>query len=368
VRCSATCTTGPAAEYVSLLKDRAPELLSKRKPTTYPATLTAVVTLTYDRLRASDSDAADLAAICAFLAPEPIPVDWFTTTDRLPASLSTRMADPLTRQDLLTTLARTSLAHLGDDGLTMHRLTQAVLRTCLPAPDDIRELAEVVVTTSRPDHRATPDTWPAWARLLPHLLALNPEHTSNPHLRNAAARATMYLIESGNAGDALEMAVRLHQHWHDPLGPDHLHTLWIASLLAYAHRTLGHYEQARRLDEDALARRRRLHGSDHPDTLTSANSLAIDLRELGDDHRARALNEDTLARRRRTLGDGHPDTLATANGLAINLRALGDYHAARALDEDILARRRRVLGEDHPDTLRSTENLAADLRALGESS
>ena len=50
----------------------------------------------------------------------------------------------------------------------------------------------------------------------------------------------------------------------------------------------------------------------------------------GDDGRAQVqLEEDTLARRRRVLGEDHPDTLATANGLAISLRVVGERQAAR---------------------------------------
>jgi hypothetical protein len=45
---------------------------------------------------------------------------------------------------------------------------------------------------------------------------------------------------------------------------------------------LGEYQQARALDEDTLARRRRVLGDDHPDTVTSASNLAADLRVLGE--------------------------------------------------------------------------------------
>jgi hypothetical protein len=48
------------------------------------------------------------------------------------------------------------------------------------------------------------------------------------------------------------------------------------------------------------------------------------LATLGDHTNARQLNEDTLARRRRILGDNHPDTLATANNLALVIAALRD--------------------------------------------
>jgi len=38
----------------------------------------------------------------------------------------------------------------------------------------------------------------------------------------------------------------------------------------------------------------------------------------------RELDEDTLARRRRVLGEDHPDTLLSANNLAADLRALSE--------------------------------------------
>ncbi len=83
-----------------------------------------------------------------------------------------------------------------------------------------------------------------------------------------------------------------------------------------------------------------------------------------DDGKAQVqLDEETLARRRRVLGEDHPDTLAAANGLAISLRAAGEYQAAKELGEDTLARRRRrVLGEDHLDT-RASAAFAIFLRA-----
>jgi Tetratricopeptide repeat len=65
-------------------------------------------------------------------------------------------------------------------------------------------------------------------------------------------------------------------------------------------------------------------GDDHPDTLASATNLANNLRELGEYQAARELDEDTLARRRRVLGDDHPSTLNSATNLAEDLRNLGE--------------------------------------------
>ena len=85
------------------------------------------------------------------------------------------------------------------------------------------------------------------------------------------------------------------------------------------HR-LGEYQQARTLDEDTLARYRRVLGEDHPYTLNSADNLAHDLYRLGEYEQARTLGEDTLARSRRVMGEDHPHTRQPADNLALFLR------------------------------------------------
>ena len=115
--------------------------------------------------------------------------------------------------------------------------------------------------------------------------------------------------------------------------------------------TAARHQAARELDEDTLARRRRVLGEDHPDTLASATNLVMLLGRVGEDQEARELAEDILARRRRVLGEDHPDTLAAAFQLVCALSELGEHHAARELNDDIIARRRRVLGDDHPETI-----------------
>jgi hypothetical protein len=359
----------PAADYMTLLTDHPTDLLSEGKPTSYGTTLTAVTTLSYDQLRSTNKAAADLAAICASLAPEPIPIDWLVTAaDSLPEGLATRLANPLSRSRLLASLTQTSLARLNDDGLIMHRLTQAILRASLPDPESsvIRAAAEAIVTANAPTDVESPATWPVWARVLPHLIAVHPALSDHPGVRTVATDTAWYLTVSGNAKDALDLASHMHEQWRDRLGPDDDQTLRIANMRAMAFWSLGHHDQARQIDEDVLARRRRRYGDDDERTLSSANNLAADLSRLGEHQAARALNEDTLTRNRRLLGPDHPDTLSSASNLARDLYELGEYDAARALDEDTLTRRQELFGDDHPDTLASASNLAADLTELGE--
>ena len=401
----------PADEYLGLLLTQAGELLAEGAPGSYPRSLAAATHMIADRLDRDDPAAAQIAGLCAFLAPEPIPEDLFTgAPSELPGDLAARVADPLSWRRILAHLTRQSLTRIDRRGLLMHRLTQAILRDRLTPAEATaaRERIEAILVANDPGDQGNPITWPRWAQLMPHLLATDLAATSNPGLRWMACSACGYLIFRGDTRTGHDLARDLRKQWCIRLGDDHKHTRAATSYLAWALRTMGHYVEARDLDQNNLDSARRLLGADHPETLVYASDLASDLRALGDVQAARDLDEDTLdrARRllgaddrntlvyasdlasdlraleevqaardleqdtldrsRRVLGEDHPDTLTSANNLAIDLSRLGEVRAARDLDEDTLARRRRVLGDDHPDTLGSANNFAVDLRGLGE--
>ncbi len=362
--------TGMSAdEYLEMLSTRAATILSQGHPPSYPLSLAAVTRLAADRLAAEYPAAAELLASCAFLAPEPVPAALLAAAAGFSSgSPPAQPVDTVAFRKLLSAIRSSALARIEYDSLQMHRLTQAILRDQLTAEQAMatRTRAEAILAAGRPGDLTDPGTWPAWAGILPHLLDADLAATDNAALRDLACDAARYLLKRGDNRSSHNLASQLHLRWRDLLGPDDGHALSAARILAGAIRQMGGYHDARLLDEDTLARRRRAFGEDHPDTLRSANNLANDLRALGESAAARDLDQDTLDRRRRTLGDDHVDTLQSANGLGNDLRALGEYEAARDLAEVTLERRRRTLGDDHPDTLWSASYLAADLRALGE--
>jgi hypothetical protein len=104
----------------------------------------------------------------------------------------------------------------------MHRLTQAIVRSHLsPANGSAsRQAAEAIVAASPPGDGRTPSTWPGWARLLPHLIFLNPDQTANPGLRQLAIGATCYLYRRGYWQSSRDLASSLHQKWEEQLGAD----------------------------------------------------------------------------------------------------------------------------------------------------
>jgi Tetratricopeptide repeat len=327
-----------------------------------------VTQLAFDRLAAEDRAAGRAMAVCAFLAPEPVPPEWFTVAAAgFAGPLGETASDPLAWGRALARISGQALARIDGQGLLVHRLTQAVIRGHLPAAAaaSARADAAALLAACHPGDREQPSTWPEWARLMPHLLALDLA-ASTPVLSALAVDAAWYLIRRGDPSGARDLATRLHRHLTSRVGPDDPLSLNAAATLAGGMRHTGRHAQARELDEDTLTRRLRVLGEDDPDTLASASCLAADLSALGEHEAARKLNEHTLARRLQVLGEDHPDTLASAGSLAYELFALGQPYAARELDEDTMTRRRRVLGEDNPWTLTSASYLAADLQELGE--
>jgi TIR domain/Tetratricopeptide repeat/NB-ARC domain len=380
----------PARDYLRELGEHANLVYQQGAPADYPRSLAAAVGLAIDKVTGVDAAAAQLLAVCAFLAPEPVPLVWFSAAaaseqaSALPEPLRATAGSPLALRNAVGRLGRYGLARPTDTGPLLHRATAALTRhhddsgageDGRPTEADYRAAAIALLVSANPGDGRDPATWPIWATLTPHLQALDPATATRPddlegRLRNLAIRLAHYLDRRGDAPTARQLCERLYEQWRQAeppaTGPDGHDTLWAATFLAHTLQRLGDPTAARELDEDILARRRQALGEDHPDTLTSANDLGNDLRGLGEVAAARELDEDTLARRRRVLGEDHPETLTSAFNLAIDLYRLGEVAAARDLAGDILARRRRVLGEDHPDTLSSATNLAIYLSVLGE--
>jgi tetratricopeptide (TPR) repeat protein len=357
------------AEYLGLLRTRTREILDQGRPVSYPRSLAAATGLAADQVARDDPPAAELAGLCAFLAPEPVPADLFTgAADELSAELAARAAEPIAWRQTLTQLSRHALARLDHRGVQMHRLIQAIIRGRLTPEQAVttRERTEAILAANNPRDPGNPATWPRWAQLMPHVLAADLAATTNPSLRWLACNASWYLLARGDIRSSHDLTASLYPRWLQRLGDDEETVLEIAHQLAWALQLLGRQDEALDLPRKIVAHARRVLGEDNNSTLRYATQLAADLLELGQVQAARDLAQDTFDRCRRVLGADHPDTLAAASKLAVALRGLGEVRAAGDLDQDTLDRRRRVLGADHPSTLASANNLARNLRKMGE--
>ena len=304
-----------AEEYLGLLRTRAREILDQGHPVSYPMSLAAATGLAADKLARDDPAAAELAGLCAFLAPEPVPVDLFTgAAAALSAELAARAADPIAWRQTLTQVSGHALARLDHRGLQMHRLIQAILRDRLtPAQAAAtRERVEAILAASNPRDPSNPATWPRWAQLMPHLLVADLATSTDPGPRWLAINACGYLLARGDARSSHDLAANVHSQWRKRLGDDEETVMAMAHQLAWTLQNLARYTEARDLEQEVVVRARRVLGEDSRNTLIYANSLAISLHGLGDVQAARDLDQDTFDRRRRILGEDHPDTRRSA--------------------------------------------------------
>jgi hypothetical protein len=319
---------------------KAPDVPTGARPGSHQATPAAVIEAARNTLATEDDAAVQLLDLCAWLAPEPIPLALFTAAaggglDDPVAALATA---PLAFRHSLDRIARYGLARLAADNIQVHPLAQRVLRERASEPERQylrRRAMALVVAAVSSDNDASPNA----DSTLPHVLALDPASTDSPALRTVACDALFELLRRGRFDTVRDLASRWLDAWRAALGAADLHARRAAEALATAYQQLGQYEAARSVDGAALAAAREAVGDEHPDALQAAARLAEDLRMLGDWETARALTQDILARHRRVLGDEHPDTLRTVADLAYDLRRTGQYEVARQLDEDTLARR-----------------------------
>ncbi len=360
--------------YAALLQTRLVDLMEQGKPEDYPRPVVSTWQLSFERVEDEQPAAAGLLRLCAFLAPDEIPVSLFQTgAGRLSDELRQVLADDVALDRTIVALRQYSLLERQGDRLWMHRLVQAVVRESLAVPQRESWHAAAIrllraAYPDEPEHH--PERWPLCERLLPHVL-VGAKLTGDPVPEPLALgwlldRAGCYLCARGELGLAAELLERAlvlrerHGEGDDCEVAQSLNNLGVLLM------SRGQLAAARSRLERALTIRERLLGPEHPDTASSLNSLAFLLREQGDAAAARPLQERAVAVWERTLGLDSPSTANALNNLAALMLDQGDLQAARSLFERALSVRERALGPVHPDTAQSLNNLGLLLRRLGK--
>lgn len=122
-------TEMPGAEYLDLLCTRAADLYALGRVGSRDDTVATLWTISLERVEDLNPAAFQLLEICAYLAPEPVPLDLFTAhTDLLPAPLSSAASDRIAFNNAIGVLVDYSLAKRSAAGIQMHRLVQAACR------------------------------------------------------------------------------------------------------------------------------------------------------------------------------------------------------------------------------------------------
>ncbi|MFC0527886.1 FxSxx-COOH system tetratricopeptide repeat protein [Phytohabitans kaempferiae] len=385
-------TAMPVAHYLELLETQPLKMLEEELPPDYRSSSAQPWLVSLDSLRQRSPAAAKLLEICAFFAPEPIPVS-LVYSDRFIEALLPY--DPSLRERMLvgramreisryalarvdsgrpgpTSSVRRRIADRGDDGggqsIQLHRLMQTIIRATLTPEQRAENQHQVheILAAANPGDADNAEHWPVYADLWPHLIRSGVLDSDSPHVRQLVLDMGRYLWKISDYPTAQAFAERAITQWDRTHGPDDQPTLMMRYNLACALRLQADYTAAYAIDDDVYGRLTRTAGDDHPYTLMAGGGLAADLRALGQLARARDLDEQIESRWREAFGEEHPRTLTAGHNLAISLRLAGDLRSALILQERTLQRRRAVHGELHPWTLYSAGNYGRDLRDTGD--
>jgi serine/threonine-protein kinase len=161
----------------------------------------------------------------------------------------------------------------------------------------------------------------------------------------------------------LEEALKIRRQ---TLGDEHTDVATSLDHLAEVARQKGGYPSSESLFREALAMRRKLLGPEHEDVAESLNNLGSLLVDRGNLIEAEGLLWEALAMRLKLLGEEHADVAVSLNSLGRLMSEMGKFREAKSLCRQALTMQRILYGADHPHVARSLNNLAAILQMQGD--
>ena len=359
-------------QYLSWYRRRHGALLAKSQTVMGDAGRTVATTwsMSIDKVRAKSPAAAELLAYCALLAPEAIPWELFERGGtKLGGALGAVLAygdDGLALVEVVAALRAFSLVERdGDAGtLTVHRLVQEVVAASLAKDERTRRRLALFAALDAmlPDFEFP--GWPAWERLLRHVLHLLATTDEGDDALDAAAARVIgevgnYCRERGRYDDAerlIRRSLRVEERVLDPSQSALADTLNNLAVLAAARRN---FAEAEALYRRALGIYEAQPRPDEADIALTLNNLAGLLQKRGKLDDAEPLYQRALELFKRVLGPDHPYVAGTMQNLAIQLKTRGKFDEAEHLYRDALAIKERALAPDDPDIALTLHNLAS---------
>jgi tetratricopeptide (TPR) repeat protein len=373
VQASAMLAQGgmPVEEYLRLIEEEIAKILSEGTPPEYPAPMTAVWKLSMGRVAKQQPKAQELLRCCAFFGPEPIPPQVFRRGPYGGESrISELIAQPILLASVIRELGRFALIRIDGANISVHRLTQALVRAEL-APDEqakYRQEVHSMLVVGAPLSTTDASTWPRWSVLVGHASSdvTDLAHCRVPEHRGLALSIVRYLYQSGDFRACQALARRFSEEWAIESGSDDPNVLDARRHLGNALRELGQYQEARETIEATMASAEKVLGLRNPLTLALRNAHGADLRAYGNFAAARELDERTLELHLDQFGDSDPQTLRVENNLALDLGLNSRYEEAKNLQESVYLTQRDAAADiSATEVLNSHIGLARAVRLCG---
>jgi len=243
-----------------------------------------------------------------------------------------------------------------DQSLDIHRLVQLVTRKWLANKGIGKGFAEqALIVVSKQYPFGEYENWTVCGRYLPHVYAVL-EHEGTGLLDGQVARGALlhnaagYLFKQGLWEEAERLQAEAVAVRKRALGSEDRLTLASMCNLASTYRERGQWSEAEKLQAEELEICSRVLGADHPDTLMSMANLAATIWNQGRWDEAEKLGMQVMETRKAKLGADHPDTLTSMANLAFTWKGMGRYKDAFGLIKACFELCQRKLGPSHPHT------------------
>jgi tetratricopeptide (TPR) repeat protein len=362
------------ADYLDLFRKHRRQILKRGRPSLdYPDTVETTWEISIAKVREQSSPGADLLNLCAFLAPDDIPLDIIREAKEiLPEPLTTAAGDALVWDEAVTALRRHSLVERTDEALSLHRLVQAVVRDRMTESDRQlwAELAARIVRKAFPYDSDDVTTWPVCVRLLAHATTAaahcEAEGVGGVYAAGLLSQSALYLGARADYSGALDLNERALKIFEATFGPDDPHVAISLNNLGNTLRDLGNSAEAQKLFKRALQLHEAVHGHSHPKVAIDLNNLGNTLRDLGNLAEARKLYERSLQIDEKAYGPDHPIVAISLNNLGSLLHKLGELAEARTLLERALQIDEEAYGPIHPEVATDLSNLGILLKDLND--
>ena len=333
------------AEYLRQLDERVARILAQGTSPEVPNSMTAAWQISVVKLRQQSPQALELLRCCAFLGPEPIPIDIFKlgSAESL-TGVGEVIADPIDLSSAISTLQRYALVKKDGAYITVHRLIQALLRAELD-PDEqsrYRQDAHSILAAGAPGNPTDVKTWPQYRDLVAHVGSRNTDlpHCQVPAHRSFALDVMRYLYESGDFQSCRLFAERFIEQWTVDSGSASPYVLDARRHLGNALREHGEADEAFQIIEDTLRNAEAVLEPKNHLTLHLRNAFGADLRAHGEFAAALVLDEATRVLHEEVFGPEDPQTLRVLNNLALDYGLNSRYTAARDLHKKVFVLQR----------------------------
>lgn len=360
------------SDYIDLLRREQTVLLQRRGtvPRDHPASVTTTFSLAFQRVQQEDAPAIEALKLCAYLAPDAIPLEVMTRgAVHLGTVLEAVAADTLRLNQALETLQAYSLVQRDPEEktLSMHRLVQAVLQDELEAVEkDIwARRATLAVNAAFPhvEQNTEHDMWPQCERLLPHALQVA-HHIETSQIANEEAGQLLhemgtYLQGRARYPEAERFYRQAQSIWEEVGGVEHPQVASLLNGLADLYSLQGKYEQAEPLFQQAIRILEQALGSEHLEIASPLDGLGCLYSDQGKYKQAESLYQRAVHIREQALGSEHPLVAQPLNNLALLDCKQGKYEQAELRYQQAIRILEQALGSEHPLVAYPLDGLAS---------